>query len=325
MDARPVLAEVRRELFGLVIAVASRDLDGGLVAGMRVIWTLASLRRVLEIAAIAAQDRAELRDGAEQLSHRAMPWLAAALLPPRSDADYVRIIPRVLDAYARPMDALIANQLELEALDLDDVNLARCTLLGTSCKHSTARRANLALADCQKSRWSECDLTASTLSRTALNESSFADCELDEADLESCMFLFGAAHRCSFRRARLVNSSLDGAAFLDCDFSQASFDVTQLRSGGTLGTRFIRCDLRGTSWRNRDLNGASFVQCKLVGARGLRGVNTATGPVVIEADLSTDDDGSQRSARAPVKALPTSAPRALPPGGRGARRRKEPN
>jgi uncharacterized protein YjbI with pentapeptide repeats len=51
----------------------------------------------------------------------------------------------------------------------------------------------------------------------------------------------------------------------------------------TVGVRFEDCDLRETDWAGRDLSGATFTRCKLMGAHGAP--KAAAGCIVEDCDL----------------------------------------
>jgi uncharacterized protein YjbI with pentapeptide repeats len=129
------------------------------------------------------------------------------------------------------------------------------------------------------------------LAMAVLADARLVHCDLSRADLAGASWHRAALTHCALRRANLVDARLDRAVVSDCDLRGADLAIVRSPHVATLaGARFVRCDLRDTHWRGRELGGATFIDCKLFGARG----GPAVAGVVIERpDLSRLGDGSR--------------------------------
>ena len=87
------------------------------------------------------------------------------------------------------------------------------------------------------------------------------------------------------------NAWLDAGQFRGCTFRKADFHrLTDGIKCTTRGAVFEDCDLRFTRWEGRNLDGATFIRCKLA---GITGKAASMKNVRIEAcDLSPEGDGS---------------------------------
>ena len=153
------------------------------------------------------------------------------------------------------------------------------------------RRAVCTAADATASRWQRCRLDRTALAMAVLVDARLAHCDLSRADLAGTSWHRAALAHCALPRANLIDARLDRAVVSDCDLRGADLAIVRSPHVATLaGARFVRCDLRDTHWRGRALGGATFVDCKLLGARG----GPALAGVVIERpDLSRLGDGSR--------------------------------
>jgi len=111
-----------------------------------------------------------------------------------------------------------------------------------------------------------CDLQRAVLSRSTWHRAQVVKVTAMEADLNDAKLAGARFERCDLREAHLGASVPDSAA----------------------GAVFVACDLRSTDWTGRDLRGASFVDCKLFGARGAPDLD---GALIVRPDLSPTGDG----------------------------------
>lgn len=154
--------------------------------------------------------------------------------------------------------------------------------------------------------WRDCNFEQCDFVSVQLQESLFSSCRLQGASfkaarLSSCSFRESHASRSdwseavceaiTFERCALQNATFDGARFKGCAFLGQQLDGTQdfAHLATTRGARFEDCDLRETDWLGRDLSGATFVRCKLAGAKGR--------PVAMEGVTLEDCDVSEGELR----------------------------
>lgn len=177
-----------------------------------------------------------------------------------------------------------AQMIEAELVDVS-AREAICTsikLQGARITGGTFYRAQLALA---------------VLDDAVIDETSF-----EEANLDRSTWAGAATTAASFDRVVFGNAWLDGARFRGCTFRKA--DLRLLTEGikcTTRGALFEDCDLRFTRWDGRDLDGATFIRCKLA---GITGTPASLANVRIEdPDLSPEGDGSDIADADDVLAL----------------------
>lgn len=288
-----LLGVARRETLALAVATCALDDDAAAVASARLRWAISAARPL-----ILAQDGARaaphtrlagLAHQLDRIANRAQRWLAGE--PPRSLREIARLVERRSARYGPRIAAIHADHAALVDLDLDDLDLARISLRGAKLTEVSLRRAACTAADATGSRWQRCRLDRAALAMAVLTDARLARCDLSRAGLAGTSWHRATLVHCALRRATLIDARLDRAVFTDCDLRGADLAIVRSPHVATLaGARFVRCDLRDTHWRGRELGGATFVDCKLFGARG----GPALAGVVIERpDLSRLGDGSQ--------------------------------
>lgn len=131
-----------------------------------------------------------------------------------------------------------------------DCNFEQCDFVGVQLQENVFISCRLQGASFKAARMSSCSFRESHASRS----------DWSKADCEAIMF----------DRCELQNATFDGARFKDCSFLGHRLDGTHdfAHLATTRGARFEDCDLRETDWRGRNLSGATFVRCKLAGAKG---------------------------------------------------------
>jgi uncharacterized protein YjbI with pentapeptide repeats len=288
-----LLAVARRETLELAVATCALDDDGAAVASARLRWAISAARPLIlaqDGARTASRTRhAGLAYQLDRIANRAQRWLVDE--PPRSLREIARLVDRRSAQQPSPTAAIRADHAALVDLDLDDLDLARISLRGAVLTEVSLRRAACTAADATASRWQRCRLDRVGLAMAVLADARLVHCDLSRADLAGASWHRAALTHCALRRANLVDARLDRAVVSDCDLRGADLAIVRSPDVATLaGARFVRCDLRDTHWRGRELGGATFVDCKLFGARG----GPAVAGVVIERpDLSRLGDGSR--------------------------------
>jgi uncharacterized protein YjbI with pentapeptide repeats len=288
-----LLALARRETLALAVATCALDGDAAAIATARLRWALGAARpliQALDRARTASPTRlAGLAHQLDRIANRAQRWLGDE--PPRSLREIARLVDRRSARSAPPAAAIRADHAALVDLDLDGLDLARISLRGARLAEISLRRAACTAADATGSRWRRCRLDRAALAMAVLADAQLGHCDLSRADLAGTSWHRAALAHCALRRANLIDARLDRAVLTDCDLRGADLAIVRSPHVATLaGARFVRCDLRDTHWRGRQLGGATFVECKLFGARG----GPALAGVVIERpDLSRLGDGSQ--------------------------------
>lgn len=288
-----LLAVARRETLALAVASCALDADAAAIASARLRWALGAARPlILAHDSTRTASRTRLAGQAYQLdriANRAQRWLVDE--PPRSLREIARLVDRSSARCAPPVAAIRADHAALVDLDLDDLDLARISLRGAVLTEVSLRRATCTAADATGSRWQRCRLDRAALAMAVLVDARLAHCDLSRAGLAGTSWHRAALTHCALVRASLIDARLDRAGVTDCDLRGADLAIVRSPHVATLaGARFVRCDLRDTHWRGRALGGATFVDCKLFGARG--GPELA-GVVIERPDLSRLGDGSQ--------------------------------
>lgn len=155
-------------------------------------------------------------------------------------------------------------------------------------------------------RWSECDLAMTRLDGARIERSTFFECILalssfigcqakdvafEDCDLDRADWTAAGCEELTFKDCVLQNMRLDQACFSRSSFRKQALTGTQdfAHLATTRGARFEDCDLRETDWLGRDLSGATFVRCKLAGAKGR--------PVAMEGVTLEDCDVSEGELR----------------------------
>ncbi|MBA3500684.1 MAG: pentapeptide repeat-containing protein [Myxococcota bacterium] len=173
-------------------------------------------------------------------------------------------------------DGALLDAAQMVDVELVDVSAreAVCTsikLSGARITGGTFYRAQLALA---------------VLDTAVIDETSF-----EGANFDRSTWAAATATAASFDGAVFGNAWLDAGQFRGCTFRKADFH--RLAAGikcTTRGAVFEDCDLRFTRWEGRNLDGATFIRCKLA---GITGKAASLANVRIEApDLSPEGDGS---------------------------------
>ena len=122
------------------------------------------------------------------------------------------------------------------------------------------------------------------------------------ANLDRSTWAGASVTAASFDNCVLGNAWLDNGTFRGCTFRKA--DLRLLTEGikcTTAGAVFEDCDLRFTRWDGRNLDGATFIRCKL---GGMTGTPASFANVrIVDADLSVNGDGSDLGDTDDVLAL----------------------
>jgi uncharacterized protein YjbI with pentapeptide repeats len=271
-----LLAVARREMLVLAVAIGAVDDDGAAVASARLRWAIGSARQL--IVALGSDPRVARRAcQLDRVANRAQRWLVSE--PPRSLQAISSLVDRIAARRGRHARAIAAEHANLVDLDLDGLELSRILLHGGSLTDVTARRARCDAADASSTRWLRCDLDGCSLAMAVFTGGTVERCNLSRANLEGTSWHRATLSHCMLPRARLADARLDRAVFSDCDLRGASFDIVRSPDVASLaGARFERCDLRDTSWGGRELSGAVFTECDLVGAHGV--ASPASGPSI---------------------------------------------
>jgi len=255
-----LLSVARREALMLAIATSALDDDAAAVAAARLRWAIDAARPL--VATRAARHAEQL----DRIANRAQRWLVDE--PLRSLPELARLVDRAARRDHRAA-AITADHAVLVDLDLDDLDLPGLSLTSARLAEVSLRRATCTAADARASRWQRCALDRAGLAMAVFSDARLERCDLLGAELTGTSWhRAGLVHSC-LRGATLVDARLDRASFTDCDLRGADLAIARSPHVATLaGARFLRCDLRDTDWRGRDLAGASFVDCRLWGARG---------------------------------------------------------
>jgi len=152
-------------------------------------------------------------------------------------------------------DAVFGGVAIFNDADLERVTFVRAHLDTAGFKRTAIRGGNWSDATLSRTDWTHVKIDATDLSRADLSKSVWEDAIVTGAKLVG---------------AKLTNAPLDRAMFHGCDFRDANLaSVEKFPASTSRDTRFVECDLRGSDWTGRTIAGATFVRCKLAGARGL--------------------------------------------------------
>jgi uncharacterized protein YjbI with pentapeptide repeats len=179
----------------------------------------------------------------------------------------------------------------LEGVIFDNADISFAKFDGAELTDVKMIDANAADCSFDKAHLMNCDLLHACVAIARFEDAMIVGCRFDIAQLDRCSFRRAQVGGTSFRKADIRNSALDRAIFTDCDLRGACFSLrTKDLLGTTHQTLFERCDLRDTMWDERELDNASFIDCKLHGISGRP--NSAVGVVIERPDLSPAGDGS---------------------------------
>ncbi|TMQ13561.1 MAG: pentapeptide repeat-containing protein [Deltaproteobacteria bacterium] len=265
-----------------------------LSAAARLRWAIGSARQlILALGEAAGADR--LADQVDRLANRAQRWLVTE--PPQPLREIGGLVGRVTRR-GRRGPGLAADHAALVDLDLDGLDLARISLCGANLTEVTLRGADCSAADASSSRWLRCRLEHGSLRMAVLAGATLERCDLSRARLDGTSWHRAVLAGCTLHGATLTDARLDRAELTDCDLRGANLAIVRSPHVATLaGARFVRCDLRDTHWGGRELGGASFIDCKLFGARGAPAL---AGVSIERPDLSRLGDGSQIATQSDV-------------------------
>jgi uncharacterized protein YjbI with pentapeptide repeats len=257
-----LLAVGRREALMLAIATSALDDDAAAIAAARLRWAIDAARPLIAIADHRARRAGQL----DRLANRAQRWLVDEPLRPLPEL--ARLVDRAARRESRAA-AITADHAVLVELDLDGLDLVRLSLAGARLAEVSLRGATCTAADARASRWQHCALARADLAMAVFRDARLERCDLSLADLTGTSWHCAGVTHSRLCGATLTDARLDRATFTDCDLRGANLAIADSPHVATLaGARFVRCDLRGTDWRGRDLAGASFVGCTVLGARG---------------------------------------------------------
>ncbi len=236
----------------------------------------------------------------------ALPQSEAELADPETEARWRRTEADLRGAYRvsaheqNPADALPAERSEqIRALlagdsararalyDLHGADLAKLSLAGLDLSGVCLDGANLEGTDL-----SGCNLAEAVLAHARLGGAKFAGANLAGANLGRALLAGADLSRADLRRAVLASADLSGANLAGADISAVRLDgaivtntnfsgaraddllamklsLAGLRAPGATFARatFIECDLQNADLSACVMNGASFINCDLSGAR----------------------------------------------------------
>jgi uncharacterized protein YjbI with pentapeptide repeats len=182
---------------------------------------------------------------------------------------------------------------DLRGARLVDVDLSRAVADGAQLDDAELRDVKFVGAGLDGASFKGARVVGGSFARARMSIAKFHRAVVDgtdftKSDIERSVWDAARVERATFVGARFGEGAITSAKFAHCDLHDASFAVLV---GGTppstRGTKFEDCDLRGTDWRGRDVDGATFVRCKLAGAHGA--AHGTAGVTVIDCDLSRDD------------------------------------
>jgi uncharacterized protein YjbI with pentapeptide repeats len=259
------LSIARRETLVVAVAACAMDDEAAAIGSARLRWAVDSAREL--ILAMGDDPRAERRaQQIDRIANRAQRYLGNE--PPRPLREIGTLVDRVATRRRRG-PGIDAHHTALVDLDLDDLDLARISFADAHLTEVTLRRSDCTAADARASRWLRCQLEGADLVMAVLAGAVVEDCDFSRARLAGTSWHRAKVSRCDLRGVSLVDARLDRALVTECDLRGADLAIARsLHVASLVGTRFVRCDLRETHWGGRELGGATFIECKLFGARG---------------------------------------------------------
>lgn len=294
------IAESRAEMADLIAALGHPDNERIARAAVRLRSGMDLIERTAILLAAGNPERTdEIATSVCALQDAVYPLLASV-------SDELRpVVRRYLlaagvSALARyrtgPGGGVEADGLELSGISLERADMSAARLVGATLLDVTAQGVNLAHARASGSRFSRVTMRESTLRGIKLNESLLEDSAFDRADLDRSRWDGAIAIRCSLAGASLVDCSIGEALFIECDLRGANLSVVNAGAlPRTAQARFIRCDLRETSWRGRDAQHVSLIDCRL---HGLIGFVPAANTIITLPDYSPGGNGATVAPRA---------------------------
>lgn len=152
---------------------------------------------------------------------------------------------------------------------LDGADLGFATLGSAQLDHVSFVRARLGSTAFAGSRIVDCKFDDAGMTLAKLGDAALDRCSFAGAELDRSTWYRSTVRDSDLHGAQFGNAALDRAVFTGCNFRGAALALHDKQPlGSTFQTRFERCDLRDTTWADRDLGSAVFVDCQLAGAKG---------------------------------------------------------
>lgn len=277
-----LLTRVRLASLSLAIAVDRKSYE-------EVAAAVGQMRAAFHATQMIASRR-ETRGGAWMivLLRAAQRWGRLVRLHPHAElGDWTHDFSRIIAL--RDLDS---RWVELSDLDIDDLDLEAARFCGARLERVSARRSRLDAVDLSLARLSRCRFKLSSMIAADLDAAELTEVDLSGAVVRNSNWQRALVRSCSFAGADCRDANLENAWFSDRSFRGCDVSLTCAERGApsSVGARFIRCDLRGTTWSNRDLAGATFIDCAFHAACGTAGLGS--GVRIDKADASS---GANRS------------------------------
>lgn len=122
-------------------------------------------------------------------------------------------------------------------------------------------------ADLDDAEVEQCLFTKAILAGASGSRATWVDCEVQQSDLANA-----ALESSGLRRVIITGSRLTGLSFLDgvareVLIQDSKVDLTNWRATTFTSVQFVRCDLTRADFAMADLRGAEFVDCAMAGAQ----------------------------------------------------------
>jgi uncharacterized protein YjbI with pentapeptide repeats len=181
------------------------------------------------------------------------------------------------------------GRLDLASLDLSGrvigaqlltaSRFAGVKLVGAALRHATLNLCEWIDVDARRADFHSVEMSGTKLVRGNYAEADFryadlAEARIKQADLSRACFVNGTWSSCEVVESTLAeayfrNSVLTATTFRRCDLQRVSFAAPDhLPVPFARELLFEDCDLRASDWTGREMDGVTFVRCKLAGAHG---------------------------------------------------------
>ncbi len=118
----------------------------------------------------------------------------------------------------------------------------------------------------QRSSWVDLYVEDCNFNLARLNSVTAQGCKFADTQFFRAQWLDAKVSKMDFIRCSLHDSTWNNAIVANSDFRGTHLGATKGFSelATTAGATFVDCDLRNTTWRGRDLAGATFIRCKFM-------------------------------------------------------------